>query len=94
MLPGICTDCYSRTDELEFPSLDFFDIPKDEQKPLLHLKEIFETAKTDFPELFNPTPAKPNGTADGGAKGNEGISQEEVVKQAFEKTGRKNSFRL
>jgi hypothetical protein len=70
------------------------EIEFDEKGQVKNLKELFEIAKSDFPELFDNKPAKPVGTADGGATDKKGMSPEELVKQDFEKTGRKNSFRL
>jgi hypothetical protein len=70
------------------------EIEFDDKGQVKNLKELFEIAKADFPELFDTKPAKPNGTADGGATNQQGLSPEELVKQDFEKTGRKNSFRL
>lgn len=41
ILPEICLGYNSRMDNLRFPDADFFDIPTDEKKPLLHLEEIY-----------------------------------------------------
>jgi len=41
VLPEICSGFNNRVDELNFPDADFFDLPGDEKKPMLHLQEIY-----------------------------------------------------
>jgi hypothetical protein len=41
VLPELCVGCNSRVTPLKFPDPEFFDIPGDEKKPLLHLEEIY-----------------------------------------------------
>lgn len=41
VVPEICSGFSSRVDGLKFPDADFFDLPGDEKKPLLHLQEIY-----------------------------------------------------
>jgi hypothetical protein len=52
ILPEICLGYNSRLDNLRFPDADFFDIPTDEKKPLLHLEEIYRE------QLMNKTGQK------------------------------------
>jgi len=41
VVPEICIGFNPRVDGLKFPDADFFDLPGDEKKPLLHLQEIY-----------------------------------------------------
>lgn len=57
-----------------------------------NLKEIFETAKTDFPEFFPPVD---KGSADAGdGKQQTKLTYDQQVDAEFSKTGRKHAFKL
>ena len=52
LVPEVCPNFNSRIEGLKFPDADFFDLPDDQKKPLLHLQEIYRE------QLLNTTGQK------------------------------------
>lgn len=67
------------------------DLEFDDKGKVSNLKDVMDTAKTDFPELFD---TKPNQSIDGGAGGQNQQIPTDSTAADFQKTGRTNSFRL
>lgn len=59
---------------------------------ITNLKDIFESAKTDFPEFFPPVD---KGSADAGeGKGETKLTPGQIVDAEFAKTGRTSAFKI
>lgn len=49
IVPEVCSGYSCRLDPVKFPDADFFDLPDDEKKPLLHLEEIYREQVVNKP---------------------------------------------